>query len=66
MGHALSTATLNNIPPRSTPEKIRTQSLARSRELLKNGIPANLTGAAKRAAEAEYKVALYRQQHGLL
>ena len=65
MGHVLKWK-LASTPPRLKPEKMHTVSLERSRELLKRGIPAGLSGVEKRAAEAEYKIAVFRKQNGLL
>lgn len=53
-------------PPRSTPEKMRQASLARSRTLLENGIPQGLSDTERRFVEVEYQIAQWRRQQGLL
>ena len=65
MGRVLKLGTAST-PPRSTSAKMHAVSVERSRVLLKNGIPAGLSGVEKRAAEAEYKIAEFRKQNGLL
>lgn len=53
-------------PPRSTAAKMHQTSLQRSLTLLREGIPHDLSGAEKRLAETDLKIALFRQKHGLL
>lgn len=65
MGLALKLPTAST-PLRSTSKKMHSASIERSRELLRKGVPSGLSGTEKRAAEAEYKIAVFRKEHGLL
>ena len=53
-------------PPRSTSKKMYVASVKRSQNLLEKGFPEELQVIAIRAAEAEYKIALFRKKCGLL
>lgn len=55
-----------NRPPRTTPDKLRAASLERSRVILAHGVSPGLQGVKRKAAEAEYEVAVYRKKHSML